>query len=60
MSKEKNIVYSNPVKITDEEYEVEEISTMTIFKSALLADKLMYEAKLDKINKILTEINTLG
>jgi len=60
MSEEKDIVYSNPVKIDDERYEVDKTSTITILKTSLLADKEMYEAKLLKINKILAKLETLG
>ncbi len=59
MFEEKNVVYSNPVKINDDIYEVSKQSTIRIYIASLTADKAIYEAKLNRINTILAKLNTL-
>jgi hypothetical protein len=50
---EKEIVYSNPIKVDESNIQLDKGSKVIISVASLMADKKSYELKLAEINKIL-------
>ena len=56
---EKEIVYSNPIKVDEGDVQLDKSSKVVLSVASLVANKEMYELKLAEINKMLTALKGL-
>ncbi|MBA7566093.1 hypothetical protein ES708_07780 [subsurface metagenome] len=50
---EKEIIYSNPIKVDENNIQLDKSSKVVLSVASLVADKKLYELKLAEINKML-------